>query len=149
MNTFVAGGACGAFAVASLEGEHWRTLLTYQKGKATRQPDYLVSNLGRVARVNVQYGQGQKHTGSYLLSPVWRNGTLCVYLLGRYWTLAQLVAYAWVGEPPIPTAHIGHRDGDRENFRPDNLEWRTWRRGITWRHERKWQERPWPNPTSS
>ena len=46
---------------------------------------------------------------------------------GKNWCKAvhSLVALAWLRPKPSPLHEVAHNDGDKENSRPDNLEWKT------------------------
>lgn len=58
-------------------------------------------------------------TGGYLaVTPSVRNKVL-------YRKVARLVCEAFHGPPPTPSHHAAHRDGNRQNNRPENLRWLT------------------------
>jgi len=110
----------------SLETEEWRAIVGYEG-------IYEVSNLGRVRRV-----KPGKHThvglirrpspngAGYLTLGLWRDGQGSGYI-----AVHELVAEAWIAPRP-PGHEVNHKDGNKRNNRPQNLEWVT--RGDNFRH---------------
>lgn len=106
-------GACGAAMTPTdtPTSEEWRTLPAYST-------NYEVSSLGRFRslrkrrRILKQY---PKHGYLYV----------CIHGGAKGHTLRahRLVALAFIGEPPTDLHEIHHKDGDKQNNRPDNLEW--------------------------
>lgn len=92
---------------------------------------YSVSNLGRIkstgkrgqngtARILIPYPGKYGHGRVQLC----RNGTKTKALVH------QLVARAFIGDPPTPDHEVNHIDFDPTNNRVDNLEWVTHRQNI-------------------
>lgn len=109
-------GRAGDYSTESPDGtpEVWRLVVGYEGW-------YEVSDHGRVRRV-------QGPTAGRLLEGFWFKGYLRVILtrLGgqRYAFVHQLVLDAFVG--PCPDSLVcNHKDGDKGNNRPTNLEWVT------------------------
>lgn len=118
--------------------ERWRQLVLWRNHWAQKAPGYVVSSLGRIGRLGVKPGRGRRKTGDYLLKPLWSGGAAQVSIAGRRWTIARLVAYAFL-EHPDPECYweVGFRDGDHANFRPENLEWRRrYQSGGNWSRTR-------------
>jgi len=84
--------------------------------------DYSVSNFGRVA--------SRKHGGWRVLRPG-KNGDgyrlvgLCSNGVQQSKTVHQLVAEAFISMRPSEIHEVNHKDGNRENNKPENLEWVT------------------------
>jgi len=103
----------------SLETEEWRPVVGYEGW-------YEVSDLGRVRRV-----KAAKHTRVGLIRRPSPNGsgylTLGLSRCGHgsgYYPVHWLVAEAWLGPRP-PGHEVNHKDGNKTNNRPQNLEWVT------------------------
>ena len=103
-----------------MQNEMWRPVADYDG-------IYEVSNMGRVRRVAKGQGAragrvltGKRDSGGYRQVNLTREGTKKRTLVHR------LVAFAFLGSPPSPTAnHVNHIDADRSNNIPSNLEWVT------------------------
>lgn len=57
--------------------------------------------------------------GGYLQIPLWTGGK------GKTCYVHQLVALAFHGPRPSPRHHAAHRDGDKKNNTPTNVQWIT------------------------
>jgi hypothetical protein len=101
--------------------EEWRAVVGHEDG-------YEVSNLGRIRRVRhlpvTQIGH-VRALGRITVSR--RYQTVQLYRYGRSSShlVSRLVAEAFLGPPPTPLHEVNHRNGDRSNNRPGNLEWVT------------------------
>ena len=89
--------------------ETWKPLRRF-KGK------YEISNLGRVRRV------------AYVLTPFINHGGYRLQLINyerkiRGYSVHRLVAEEFIGNPPDGKPHVNHKDGNRLNNCPANLEW--------------------------
>lgn len=105
---------------------------------------FQVSDSGRVKKLAYTT---KKNNGSPLYKPekilttsITKKGYVRVELcLGglnkKPFTVHRLVMYAFKGLPPEGMDQINHRDGDKTNNRPDNLEWSNNSHNIThaWR----------------
>ena len=102
--------------------ESWRPLPN-QPG-VPRLLDYEVSNRGRVRRTT----PGRRGAGYILKPTLLRTGRNQCYLRvnlagNRNFTLARLVAWAWLPPPPSPVARVRYRDGNVLNCTCENLVW--------------------------
>lgn len=84
--------------------------------------DYAVSNTGKVASMKSGWREMKPGRG--------KNGYLHVTLTttpgrGRTVYVHRLVADAFLPTASFPDPHTNHKDGDRHNNTPDNLEWVT------------------------
>lgn len=104
--------------IPPIADEEWRDVPGYEGF-------YSVSSFGRVRREAVP---GSTHPTQHLLKPGLTRGYRSVRLIkgGRvkFWTVHKLVALAFVG--PRPDSYVvNHKDGDKLNNRPENLEYCT------------------------
>src|ERR1700738_122654 len=97
--------------------EEWRDVVGYEGL-------YSVSNLGRVRR---ERSATCTKVGRILATPDRGNGypfvQLCRDNQRRSESVHRLVAFAFLGVPSDSSFVINHKDGDRANPRPENLEW--------------------------
>ena len=105
--------------------EEWKAVVGYEGW-------YLVSNLGRVMRTNT----GQGATPGRILKPATtRKGYLVVRLFkgtrstAKDYCIHTLVAVAFNGPRP-KRLEINHKDADKQNNTPDNLEYVTTQENI-------------------
>jgi hypothetical protein len=87
---------------------------------------YEVSTVGRVRRV----AASRMAPAGYVLKPKVTCHGYLQYGLSRhrrYWHVGahRLVAYAFLGPPPFPGAHVADADGDPQNNAVSNLRWAT------------------------
>jgi hypothetical protein len=86
--------------------------------------EYQASDLGRVRRSPFARRQPGR-----VLTPKLGHGYLSVAVQGggrtTWHNLHRLVCMAFHGPPPTPKHHACHRDGSRDQNRPDNLLWGT------------------------
>lgn len=104
--------------------EEWRDVVGYEGL-------YQVSSLGRVRRVAGGPGavvgrilKARKHNG-YLRLVLCKGGSKSGYAVHR------LVAIAFLGPPPSADHQVNHKNGIRDDNRPDNLEWVTPQENIS------------------
>jgi hypothetical protein len=102
-----------------LNQEEWRPVIG--------EPLYLVSALGRVKKLahRVVYKDGRSYEApERVLGFKMRQGYLAVelQLRGRM-CIHTLVAEAFIGPKPSTARTVNHKDGDKSNNRPENLEW--------------------------
>lgn len=115
----------------------------------------LVSSLGRVKTTRRHELVIRKDGISYLR--VRGERIHSINMAGNYpmvsvndqtYLVHRLVALAFFGEPPFPDAVINHKDGDKTNNAPENLEWcscseneihshrvlgkQSWNKGASW-----------------
>lgn len=87
---------------------------------------YEVSNRGRVRRTGAASGT---RPGKVLQPEVTNRGYLRVMLQNegdrQRFHIHRLVARAFLGEPPTDEHEINHKDANKQNNRPENLEWVT------------------------
>jgi len=84
--------------------------------------DYAISNTGKVASMKKGWREMKPGLG--------KNGYLHVTLTtttgnGKTVYVHRLVANAFLPPAEFPEPHTNHKDGDRRNNVPDNLEWVT------------------------
>ncbi len=105
--------------------EEWRPVVGYEG-------IYEVSSLGQVRRVGPAARHGAGHGGGVRIGRIRQPQTVRGYLVvllwkeGRYqpFLVHRLAAAAFLG--PLPDGYeINHRDGDKTNNRPENLEYVT------------------------
>ena len=107
--------------------EHWKPVVGWEDS-------YSISSLGRVRRdtaFRTSTGNGIKtnRIGKMVGGEVSQYGYRRITLKangqkGRYWA-HRLVATAFIGPAPTPRHVVNHRNGDKLDNRPDNLEWVT------------------------
>lgn len=102
----------------------WREIV-WRPGIPREFPDYRISADGQVMRVTRAKGARAGQVLKQRLS----NGYLIVWLYGRPWTIARLVAWAYLPEPPTPISVVHYRDGDVLNCHYTNLYWGNKTRG--------------------
>lgn len=87
---------------------------------------YDVSNMGQVRRSPHSLKTKSIAAPGRLLKPCKVNGYWCIHLFLegklRRFTLARLVARAFIGQPG-PTHRVRHLDGNKANNRASNLGW--------------------------
>lgn len=105
------------FTAEELSTEEWRDVPDY--------PAYEVSSLGRVRRktdsATSRGGRMLGHidrTGGYISLSLSRDGR------AKHMSMHRIVAAAFIGPCP-PDKQVNHKDGDKQNNRPGNLEYLT------------------------
>lgn len=102
--------------------EYWKPVPAYEQV-------YAVSNLGRVRRIS----PGASTRSGRILKPHEKRGYLTVVLTLRgkckMHRIHRLVAAAFIGPPP-PETEVNHKNGDKADNRPENLEYVTHRRNM-------------------
>jgi len=100
--------------------EEWRVIVDF--------PDYAVSNLGQIKRVNLDH-RNHKLTGAPLKWAISKSGyaavTLCRDRKPYAVRVNRVVCAAFHGLPPSPDCHAAHNDGNRLNNCSSNLRWAT------------------------
>lgn len=87
---------------------------------------YQASSNGRIRRINPRYGNGilaQVPVKTYL------HAHLCVNAKRKLEKVHRLVAMAF-HRLPVDGEQVNHKDGNKQNNIPDNIEWVTCRRNI-------------------
>jgi hypothetical protein len=87
--------------------------------------NYEVSNLGRVRKA---YSSSTYLSGYVLKTVTDPKGYVYVRLYKRRqynFFVHRLVAAAFIGMPPAADYQVNHKDGDKSNNQPHNLEWVT------------------------
>lgn len=102
--------------------EEWRDVIGYEGL-------YEVSNKGRV-RSRQKWGRsGDSGNATRILSPGNVRGYLQLNLakdgIHKSGLVHRLVAMAFIGLPPTPDHQVNHKDFDKSNNVPENLEWVT------------------------
>lgn len=100
--------------------EEWRSVAEW--------PEYEVSNLGRVRRVETGRVRSpilMKSTGYLVVSMSRPGGDRKLAAIHR------LVAFAFLGHPPAEGMQVNHKDSDRANPSLENLEWVTVSQNIS------------------
>lgn len=84
-------------------------------------PSYEISPIGEVYRVGSTMPKSTvvAKRGGYLQISLWEKGK------GYTCYVHQLIAFAFHGPRPSPRHHAAHRDGDKRNNTPLNVEWIT------------------------
>ena len=93
-----------------MEQEEWRPVVGYEDR-------YQVSNLGRLRRSADGYIMRLSRINGSVTATLRKDGK------ARAWTIARLVAVAFLGAPDDQKAIVGRKDRDRMNNRLDNLFW--------------------------
>lgn len=102
--------------------------MTTEEWRSVEGWPYEVSNEGRVRRASSARGGffGVGRIVAQVTSPTgYRTVSLWVDGKMRRARVHQLVAAAFVGPRPGPAWGVNHKDGDKTNNRPANLEWVT------------------------
>lgn len=101
------------------KSEYWRLVIG--------DPLYQVSTHGRVKKIahTVRYKDGRSYEAAErILDPKPKQGYPAVDLHTRGKTCVHtLVAEAFLGRKPKDARTVNHKDGDKTNNRPENLEW--------------------------
>lgn len=84
-------------------------------------PSYSIDEVGNVFRngSDVPLKAVEAKRGGYLQVSLWENGK------GKTYYVHQLIALAFHGPRPSPRHHAAHRDGNKRNNTPINVEWIT------------------------
>lgn len=99
--------------------EEWRAVVGYEGF-------YEVSDLGRVRSLDRIKRNGKRARGKILRTPLSEGYPCCNLVRGGKQILNRvhrLVAAAFVEKPSDEASTVNHKDFDRTNNRPDNLEW--------------------------
>lgn len=116
--------ATADFTEQELKTEIWKTIEDY--------PNYAVSDLGRVKRIVA----GPTRPAGKLLNRCIIDGYLCVTLYNlrgrKMLKVHRLVAFAFLPRPDNSKTQINHKDHNRLNPRPENLEWCTAKENRDW-----------------
>jgi hypothetical protein len=99
-------------------------------------PRYEVSNFGRVRSYC-------RFNGPHVLKAANASHGYPTVVLGRALgskLIHVLVAEAFIGPKPFPSAEVLHRDGNKSNGRWDNLDWGTRSKNL---QDKKWQGAEW------
>ena len=99
--------------------EQWRSIPDW--------PQYTVSSLGNVKRVAKAQGATP---GKIIKSSIYPITGYCYVVLQhkyhkKHLCIHRLVALAFIGYPPTPKHQCNHRNGQKLDNRPSNLEWVT------------------------
>lgn len=104
-----------------LANEEWRALPS--------DSDFEVSSLGRIRSLPRLRSDGRRVTGKILKDNPCTNGYPQVLLKGKTKMVHRLVAEAFVQNPDgLP--FVNHKDGDKANSTPGNLEWVTFSQNV-------------------
>lgn len=90
-------------------------------------PEYVVNSSGDVKRIS--RAQGAK-VGRILKTSIYPTSGYRYVLLrrnrfGKHCSIHRLIASAFIGLPPSPTHECNHKNGNKLDNRPCNLEWVT------------------------
>lgn len=106
--------------------EHWLPVVGYEG-------IYQVSDLGRVRRIGA-WSDGRKRA-IHVCSPKRKRGvkgattylsvSLSKHGAQKFFQVHRLVAVAFLGTAPDQLAQVNHKNGNKEDNRPRNLEWVT------------------------
>lgn len=103
-----------------MENEIWKEVAGYEGL-------YEVSNLGRVRSLHVSPLHG--YTSGHILKPGNVRGYRQINMRkdgkSRSGLVHRLVARAFIGPPPTPEHQVNHKDLNKSNNVPENLEWVT------------------------
>ena len=105
----------------NLDNEIWMTIAGW--------PNYMISNMARVKSLSrlVPCGTsvGFRRVKDSILSPFIckQTGYPQVVFSRKKQNVHRLVAIAFLGDPPNPSAQVNHKNGDRSNSTLSNLEW--------------------------
>ncbi len=97
--------------------EQWRPVVGYES-------TYAVSNIGRIMRTATADNSKAGHILTNLLKRGYYQIALCQGGFSKYHFIHKLVAEAFIGRRPTGK-QINHKDGNKLNNSPDNLEWVT------------------------
>lgn len=117
-------------SVDSLHGEIWRDVLNFEGL-------YMISNLGRVKTVSRSFKNINNKTRTIrekLIKPQYSKGYLQVLLFikGKSYTnhIHRLIAQSFIPNPENKP-QVNHKNGKRDDFRIENLEWVTCSENMT------------------
>lgn len=116
--------------MTSFAAEEWRPVLDWEGF-------YEVSNLGKIRSLDRwiinkrENGVQSKYLqrGRLLKIGIYRNGYQYVRLsfngAAKARLVHRIVALAFLGNPTAPANHVNHKNGNKSDNRPENLEWVT------------------------
>lgn len=101
-----------------MQNELWKPIPGYNR-------TYEASNLGRIRRLH----KDVRVAPYRVLKPTFRKGylsvNLCLFNHARRHSIHTLVAKTFLGAKPFSNSQINHKDANKINNVPDNLEWCT------------------------
>ena len=98
--------------------------------KISGNPNYLVSNTGRIRRIGYDHDHSTRNKKGYLVTDLYSNGKRKTFRVHR------LVAILFVENPnPELYIEVNHIDRNRANPRADNLEWMTHEDNVKYSYE--------------
>lgn len=100
---------------AELSGEKWREIPGF--------PGYEASSLGRFRMSSYVGWKGKVHPPKIKSQRKDNRGYLLVKLKCKYYRAHRIVAITFIGNSSMP--EINHKNGKKDDNRPENLEWCT------------------------
>ncbi len=120
------------FTTEQLNNEIWKPIKEYAG-------IYSVSNLGRVRREPSFCNKKPRFIKGHITDYGYHRVGFCVNKITVKFLVHRLVGFAFLGEPTAEQTDINHKDGNKLNNLPDNLEWCS--RGENARHAFKYLPR--------
>lgn len=107
--------ASSEFTTDELQSEKWQSVIDFD--------NYVVSDLGRVRRVRSQSGKPQNKLMTSTIRKGYATVKLCQNRQPKRVLIHRAVALAFIGSPTAERPDINHKDANKLNNRPSNLEY--------------------------